>query len=160
MTKYLTMFFLLLMTFSCNVSVKKDMTQDADVSLVGTWALVSGQTITKNDTVFTDYTKGKKMIKIINASHFAFLRHDLNHGKDSTTADYAAGGGTYTLNGDEYVENLEYFNDRNWEGHSFHFKVRLSNDTLIQTGIEKIDSLGIDQQIVERYVRLSGETER
>ena len=146
--------FFLLMIFSCNVSVKKEINSDKSPALMGTWALVSGQTITKDDTVFTDYTRGKKMIKIINASHFAFLRHDLNHGKDST-ADYAAGGGTYTLNGEDYTENLEYFNDRNWEGHSFHFKVRINNDTLYQTGVEKIDSLGIDQQIVEKYVKTS-----
>ncbi|MGZ5221028.1 MAG: hypothetical protein ACXWC7_13160, partial [Chitinophagaceae bacterium] len=50
----------------------------------GTWELISGTTIVKDDTTFTDYTKGQKMIKVINSSHFAFLRHDLNKGKDST----------------------------------------------------------------------------
>ena len=139
---------------ACNVEVKKETRNSGNISLEGTWALVSGQTIARGDTVFTDYTKGKKMIKIINATHFAFLRHDLNNGKDSVTADYAAGGGSYTLTGDDYTENLEYFNDRNWEGHTFHFKVMISNDTLIQTGIEKLDSLGIDQQIIERYVKV------
>jgi hypothetical protein len=148
------LFLVLLIILSCNVEVKKEIRDSEHLPLEGTWALVSGQTIIKNDTTFADYTKGKKMIKIINATHFAFLRHDLDHGKDSTTADYAAGGGTYTLAGDEYTENLEYFNDRNWEGHSFHFKVRVINDTLIQTGIEKLDSLGIDQQIIEKYVKV------
>jgi hypothetical protein len=154
MKRSYALFLGLLLILSCNVEVKKEIRDSENLSLVGTWALVSGQTIIKNDTIFADYTKGKKMIKIINATHFAFLRHDLNHGKDSTTADYAAGGGTYTLVGDEYTENLEYFNDRNWEGHTFHFKVRVSNDTLIQTGIEKLDSLGIDQKIIERYVKV------
>ncbi len=151
--KYMIMIAVVLM-IACNVQVKKEIRKDGEFSLEGTWSLVSGQTIAKGDTAFTDYTKGKKMIKIINATHFAFLRHDLDHGKDSTTADYAAGGGTYTLSGDDYTENLEYFSDRNWEGHAFQFKVRISNDTLVQTGIEKLDSLGIDQQIVERYVKV------
>ncbi len=65
--------------------------------IVGTWKLVSATTIIKQDTTVTDYTRGQEMIKVINGSHFAFLRHDMNQGKD--TAIFGAGGGTYTLSG-------------------------------------------------------------
>ena len=136
---------------SCNVQVKKEFKNQLPIE--GTWHLLSGQTILKSDTVFTDYTRGQKMIKIINKTHFAFLRHDLNGGKDSA-AVYSAGGGTYSLKDDQYTENLEYFSDRGWEGNSFHFTIEISNDTLIQTGREKIDSLGIDQIIIEKYIRV------
>ncbi|MES1219939.1 MAG: hypothetical protein ABUT20_30840, partial [Bacteroidota bacterium] len=57
---------------ACNSETKKEETKQASLSIEGTWKLVSGTMITKNDTTFTDYTKGQEMIKIINATHFAF----------------------------------------------------------------------------------------
>src|SRR5580693_5586692 len=70
--------------------------------LNGTWQLISGMTITKNDTVL--YPTGSQFIKIINDSHFAFLKHDLNPPKDSSN-HFDAGGGRYTLSGDQYTEH-------------------------------------------------------
>ena len=118
----------------------------------GTWKLISGTLIEKNDTTTTDYTKGKSFIKIINDTHFAFLLHDLKQGKDSS-AVYSSGGGTYTLTDSTYTEHLEYCSDRNWEGHDFPFNISISNDTLIQRGVEKIEASGIDRLNIERYVR-------
>ena len=93
------------------------------------------------------------MIKIINQDHFAFLRHDLAQGKDSTTL-YVSGGGRYTLEGDQYTEYLEFCTAREWEGHTFQFTVSIQNDTLIQQGRERIESLGVDRLNTETYVRL------
>src|SRR5690606_10562939 len=90
-------------------------TKEKSSSIQGTWKLVSGTTIQDKDTVHTDYTRNQEMIKIINNTHFAFLRHDLNRGKDSS-AVFVAGGGKYTLEGNKYTEYLEYFNVREWEG--------------------------------------------
>jgi len=137
--------------FSCN-DTSSPAGQTAN-SIVGTWELLSGTTIVKDDTTLTDYTKGQQMIKIINASHFAFFRHDLNKGKDSVKAIYSSGGGRYTLSGDQYTEHLDYCDAREWEGHVFNFKVTIKNDTLIQQGVEKIEALGIDRLILEKYVR-------
>jgi hypothetical protein len=118
----------------------------------GTWKLVSATTIIKQDTTVTDYTKGQEMIKVINGSHFAFLRHDMNQGKD--TAIFGAGGGTYTLSGDNYTELLQYCNERGWEGHTFTFTVSIKEDTLLQTGVENLPKEGVDQYIIEKYVRM------
>ena len=104
--------------------------------LTGTWKLLSGTLIEKGDTVVTDYTKDVSMIKIINDTHFAFLNHDLKKGKDST-ASFVAGGGTYNLSDSTYTEHLEYCTARDWEGHDFSFTVKLTGDTLVQSGIEK-----------------------
>lgn len=93
------------------------------------------------------------MIKILNDTHFSFLKHDLNKGKDST-AIFVAGGGTYTLTDNEYTEYLDYCNAREWEGNSFHFTVIIQNDTLIQSGREKVEGTGIDRIIIERYFRV------
>lgn len=135
---------------SCNTSAKSNETL---VPIKGTWELISGTTIVKKDTTVTDYTKGQKMIKIINDTHFAFLRHDLNQGKDSSSAIFDSGAGRYTLKGDQYTEHLDYCNYREWEGHTFEFKVSIVNDTLTQSGIEKVEKAGIDRTIIEKYIR-------
>lgn len=137
---------------SCNTSPGKENNRESKPSIEGTWELISGTTIEKSDTTFTDYTKGQKMIKIINATHFAFLRHDLNKGKDS--AIYSSGGGSYSLADSQYTERLEYCSEREWEGHDFQFTVSVKNDTLVQTGIEKLENAGVDRMIIERYKRL------
>ncbi len=127
--------------------------QKSTLPIVGTWQLISGTLVEKNDTTVTDYTKNKKFIKIINGSHFAFLGHDLTKGKDST-AFFSSGGGTYSLDGNTYTENLEFCNDRVWEHNSFPFTITISNDTLVQKGIEKVDSTGINRLNIEKYVRV------
>jgi hypothetical protein len=123
------------------------------IHLNGTWQLVSGITITKGVSVVTDYSKNNRMIKIINDTHFAFLRHDLESKKDSSN-HFDAGGGSYTLNGNKYTEHLDYYVDKNWEGKSFDFTVTIKNDTLIQKGLEKVESEGIDRIIIEKYLKL------
>jgi hypothetical protein len=121
-------------------------------AIMGTWELVSSKVITKEDTVDTYPLPNQEMIKMFTEKEFAFFKHDTNNaGKDS--AVFSAGSGTYTLEGEKYSEHLAYCNYREWENHDFHFNLKLRNDSLIQTGIEKIDSLGIDQEIVEVYVR-------
>lgn len=122
-------------------------------SLEGTWELVSA-TSTEKDSTFSTFNSKVKMIKIINASHFAFLSHDITGAKDSTRATYTAGAGTYTLKDSIYTENLEYFIDPQWENHKFEFVVKIQNDTLVQKGVEKLEKLGIDRIIVEKYVRV------
>ncbi len=125
----------------------------SQLPLTGTWKLFRGTLIEKGDTAVTDYTKNTSFIKIINASHFAFLHHDLNRGKDSL-AVFSSGGGRYTLVDSAYTERLEYCSAREWEGNDFHFTVTIRNDTLVQRGVEKIESAGINRINVEEYVRI------
>lgn len=123
------------------------------IPIAGTWKLLSGTLIEKGDTVVTDYTKNVSFIKIINDSHFAFLQHDLSKGKDSA-AVFSAGGGSYSLKDSTYTEHLEYCSARDWESHDFAFTIDIHNDTLVQSGREKIESEGIDRINIEKYVRL------
>jgi Cu/Zn superoxide dismutase len=120
----------------------------------GTWKLISGTTIEKTDTTVTDYTKDKSFTKVINNTHFAFMGHDLNKGKDSASAFFSSGGGVYELNDNNYTEHLEYCNDRQWEGNDFNFTIGIQNDTLTQQGLEKIDSIGVNRVNIEKYVRV------
>jgi hypothetical protein len=119
----------------------------------GTWKLITAVQITKGDTVVTYPVKGQEdeMIKVINGDHFAFFKHDLKKGGKPT---FDSGAGTYSITGDSYTENLQYCNYREWEGHSFDFKVVFKGDTLQQKGIEKIDSLKINHEIVETYIKI------
>ncbi|HEX5667625.1 MAG TPA: hypothetical protein VFX73_02415 [Chitinophagaceae bacterium] len=138
---------------SCAEQAQKAEVKAAGLPVQGTWKLLSGTLIEKGDTVVTDYTKTLSFIKIINETHFAFLKHDLNGGKDST-ASFGAGGGSYTLMGDQYTEHLEYCNDRAWEGHDFTFTLTVTNDTLVQSGVEKIEAEGIERYNIEKYIRV------
>lgn len=122
--------------------------------LTGTWQLLTGTIIEKNDTTVTDYTKDKKFIKVINDSHFSFLGHDLTQGKDSVNAFFSAGGGTYSLKDSTYTEHLQYCSDRAWENNEFHFTVTIHNDTLIQQGKEKVAGTNIDRLNIEKYMRV------
>jgi hypothetical protein len=122
-------------------------------SIEGSWKLLTGTLVEKGDTVITDYSDKVSMIKIINATHFSFLSHDLKKGVDST-ATFSAGAGPYTLSGDEYTEYLEYCSYRPWEGNTFHFTVTFRGDTLIQNGVEKVEELGVERVNIEKYVRI------
>ena len=57
------------------------------------------------------------------------------------------------MKGNTYTEHLEYCSAKEWEGHDFTFTVTIANDTLIQTGIEKIEAQGIDRINTEKYIR-------
>jgi hypothetical protein len=120
----------------------------------GTWQLISGTLIEKGDTVVTDYTKNISFIKIINDTHFAFLQHDLKKGQDSS-AVFVSGGGRYSLDGSSYTEHLEYCSARNWEGNDFKFTISVDIDTLIITGVEKVESAGVNRINIEKYIKQS-----
>ena len=122
--------------------------------MIGTWELISGTTIQGKDTTVTDYTKDKRFLKIIDATHFAFVGHDLNQGKDTAHAFYSSGAGTYSLKDSSYTEHLQFCSDRAWEGHDFSFTIAFQNDTLTQTGIEKVENLNINRLNIERYKKV------
>ncbi len=128
-------------------------TKQNSSSLVGTWELISATT-TEGDTSFSTFDPTHKMIKIINSTHFAFLNHLSTTKTDTSSHEFTAGGGNYTLLDSIYTENLDYYTDKQWENNNFEFVVKISNDTLIQKGIEKIDKLGINRVIVEKYKRV------
>lgn len=137
---------------ACNTPEKKEEKAAAN-PIVGTWRLVSGVTIASGKTEQNSYPKDQQMIKIINDTHFAFLNHIVNTPKDSSNK-FDAGGGAYTLKGDQYTEHLDYYKDKAWEGKPFTFTITFSGDTLIQKGVEKVEGTNIDRTIIEKYLRV------
>ncbi|SFC65132.1 hypothetical protein [Spirosoma endophyticum] len=128
-------------------------TKDTSSPIIGTWELTSATT-TEKDSTFSTFDPSHKMIKIINPTHFAFLNHAVNTAKDSSNA-FTAGGGKYTLVDSVYTESLDYYSDKAWENNKFPFVVKVTNDTLIQKGVEKVEKLGIDRVIIEKYKRVT-----
>lgn len=139
--------------FSCT-TIEKKHSEQQESPMIGTWKLISGTIVKGSDTVFTDYTVDQEMIKIINKTHFSFLRHDLKNGENDA-ALFVAGGGRYTLKGNKYTEYLDYFINRQWEGNKFEFEYEIRGDTLITNGIERIEDLNIDQINIEKYIRVN-----
>lgn len=143
-----TSFIIFSIISSCINSVKP-----TPLPIIGTWQLIAA-TATEKDSTYSTFNPKVKMIKIINPTHFAFLSHLTSADKDTSSNEFSAGGGSYTLSDSVYIENLEYFSDRKWENNKFQFSLKISGDTLIQKGVEKLEKLGIDRVILEKYKRL------
>lgn len=131
--------------------------QSSHLPIEGTWELISA-TSTEGDSTFSTFDATRTMIKILNPTHFAFFNHAVNARQDSTAAPFSAGGGTYTLADSTYTEHLDYFVDPAWENHTFEFVVTIDQDTLMQKGVEKVEELGINRIIVEKYKRVKNPT--
>jgi hypothetical protein len=116
---------------SCSSKNEQTVESKKTLPIEGTWKLISGTIIEKGDTTVTDYTKDPK-----------------------DSASFDAGGGRYSLKDSSYTEHLEYCKEREWEGHDFTFTVSIKNDTLTQSGIEKVDNAGINRLNIEKYSRL------
>jgi len=143
------------LVFSCkNNTEKKEVDAVKSTSLAGTYKLIESKTIKGKDTVtaFTDTSK-TEMFKMFNDDHFSFFNHDKEKGKGKEPL-FVAGGGTYSFDGVNYQERLQYCLMRDWESNKFDFKLTLKGDTLIQTGEENLPELGVKHTIVETYLKV------
>ncbi|MFE2862984.1 MULTISPECIES: hypothetical protein [Sphingobacterium] len=143
------------LVFSCkNNTEKKEVDAVKSTSLSGTYKLIESKTIKGKDTVtvFTDTSK-TEMFKMFNDDHFSFFNHDKEKGKGKEPL-FVAGGGTYSFDGVNYQERLQYCSMRDWESNKFDFKLTLKGDTLIQTGEENLPELGVKHTIVETYLKV------
>ena len=123
---------------------------------VGTWQLISSDYYGK-DAVTSNMVAGQEMMKIITPTHFAFFLHDLHQGKDSSNVAYMSGGGRVAYQDGEYIEHLNYCTARQWETHTFNFRLELRGDTLIQQGVEELEDLGLGDEnllLIEKYIRV------
>jgi len=146
--------FAITLCFACSQKPKN--TTNLPEEYLGTWQLISSDYHSK-DTIQSNMIEGQEMMKIITSTHFAFFLHDLKQGTDSTNVAYMSGGGKVAYKNGEYTENLEYCTAREWENHSFSFKLKLRGDTLIQQGIEKLEDLGLGDEnllLIEKYIKV------
>lgn len=98
----------------------------------GTWRLVSGTSKTADSTY--DYSRmGYDGMKMICDRHFMFVGRYVQNGDTA----YNYGGGTFTLEGNNYTEVLRYFPVKSMVGDTLSYDVQVRNDTLIQKGPKK-----------------------
>nr|WP_293302883.1 hypothetical protein [Allomuricauda sp.] len=147
------MILLVMMTLaSCGKKEKAEETISTPIEvekgIMGTWKLVYGEIRTEDSLEVKDLSN-TEFVKILNEDHFAFF----NQVKDTADGFYG-GGGTYSLDGDTYVEQLDYVGVKEIRGHEFTFKLEINGDTLIQSGIEDVPEAGIKRHIVEKYIRI------
>lgn len=91
--------------------------------LDGAWELVSGQPL----------PEGTRDVKILADGHFMFTAYDIGTGKPLYMA-----GGTYTLDGTDYVEHMSFGSEKmeaaGLIGKDHSFTVKIEGETLKQTG--------------------------
>lgn len=144
--------FALLLNACASAPEKNSGPEENALDITGTWHYLSSTTIQDGDTSSTIYGKDQEGMKTITDTHFTFLLRDKNNGADSA-ASFVAGGGRVSLEGNKYIEFLDYCNYREWEGSRFEFEVELKGDTLIQKGAERVESLNVERTIIETYLR-------
>jgi hypothetical protein len=132
----------LIIFFSCN---KKETKNDIE----GTWKMIYAET-KQGDSIELKDLSNTDFIKIINASHFAFINQDYNN-----VENFYSGGGTYTYQGNKYVETLDFTSVELIRNHEFPFTVKIDGDTLIQKGIEEVKAAGIKREIIEKYIKVN-----
>lgn len=114
------------------------------VSITGTWELVSYK-YGPSSTSFIDVPQSSKRIKVINETHFIWVHYDTLRKRI-----YESAGGTYTLSGNSYTENLDFgLGMDNYLKTSPVYSVKIEGDILFLTGL-----LAKDYKIEEIWKRI------
>jgi|TARA_B110000116_G_C16480058_1_gene422031 hypothetical protein len=111
--------------------------------------MISAESL-ENGTLKLKNLSNTSFNKVINESHFSFFNQVKN-----SSENYYSGAGTYLLKGNNYTETLEYTSLKSIRNHPFYFQIELKGDTLIQSGIEKIEVANIHRKIIEKYIKIN-----
>jgi hypothetical protein len=118
----------------------------------GTWQMVQMQMI--EGAKVTNYFSDRYSVsqtKMWSGNNFIFV----GKYRVDTMTSYRFGVGTYTLNGNLYVEDIKYHFDPAYEGTKNKIWLEIRKDTLLH--IFPVDDLGKPNQArhwIEKYVRL------
>ena len=90
-------------------------------------------------------------LKMYSPGYFVFVGR-FKEGDKPASDNY--GGGTYTLNGDDYSETIQYHTATGIVGKTLHFKLVIKGNTMTLTGpITPENQKDFGLQLVEVYVR-------
>lgn len=120
----------------------------------GAWSLVYYQSIAK-DSVIGRYV-GKDVIgsqlKVWSQGHFAFV----GRFKVGSNEIDNYGGGTYTLEGSQYIETILYHINKQWMGTQPKMLMEIKGDTLYQTWpVNDMWQIDKSNYTLEKYVKLN-----
>ena len=143
-TRVLCSFFIL---FSINT-----FSQKKSPSIEGAWKMVYYSTINGSKTTIEFPGKTKMdVIKIWSGNQFM----SVGQTRIDTTVSDGYGSGTYTLDGNKYVENVKILFYKEWEGKKIKMLLELKNDTLIQTyPVDDKGKMDKEWAWIEKYVRI------
>jgi len=121
--------------------------QSTSSEILGTWKLVSfkyGEGETKNAD------DGIVRLKLITQDHFAFIHY---LGKNNIVLESA--GGTYTVNGEDYTENIEFgaFTMKCFFDKKQLYKIKIENGRLYLSGV-----MSDNQKIEEVWEEINPQT--
>ena len=131
-----------------NQEVKVSITSKSN-NIEGTWKMIYAEMI-ENDSLKLKDLSNTTFIKIINNNHFSFFNQE-----NDSNENFYGGAGTYTLEGSNYIETLNFTGVEAIKNHVFPFLIEIKGDTLIQSGIEKVEAAGIDRKIIEKYIKIN-----
>jgi hypothetical protein len=121
-------------------------------NIEGAWKLVQYQTI-NGDSVINEFP-GKKdleVTKIWSGNHMVMVGRSKS---DTIVEDWYAVG-TYTLEGNKYIETTSILFYKPWEGTTINMKLEMKNDTLILTyPVDDKGQMDKDWAWIEKCVRL------
>lgn len=133
------------------VHVHESIQQNMDI--IGAWNMIEVSGVDNGSDykyLMADY--GGEQIKIWTNTHFSFIGSST--GDNGTKTDHY-GGGTYTLSGNQYVENVKYNFNKSYEGTTVKMLLEIKGDTLIQTyPVDADGNIDENNHLVEKYVRL------
>ncbi len=112
---------MLMISLSCKTENKN--------AVEGTWELVSAKYTSPDTTYLYPKSEFDHVIKIIGKTHFLFISQDT-----SRIESYDFGGGTYTLEGDTYTENIVFFKYPGFIGQSISYNNQIEGDNWVMTG--------------------------
>ena len=116
--------------------------------IIGTWKMVYADIQEVDSLQIKDLSKSE-FVKIINKTHFSFF----NQGYTDPSLFYG-GGGTYKLENNTYTEKLHFTSVDAIRDHEFPFTIEFKKDTLIQYGLEEVESANTKRYILEKYIRI------
>lgn len=117
-------------------------------SIEGTWKMIYAE-IKENDSIKRKDLSNTSFVKLIGKDHFAFFNQE-----DASDQNFYSGGGSYSLQGENYTETLNFSANKAIRNHRFSFTIQIIGDTLIQSGIEKVPAANIDREIIEKYIKI------
>jgi hypothetical protein len=143
-TKLLCLFFI---AFSISAHSQK-----TSPKIEGAWKMVYYETINGDKPGIEFPGKDKKdVIKIWSGNQFM----SVGHSKDDTTVWDSYVRGTYTLDGNKYVENIKIIFYKPWEGKTIKMTMEMKSDTLIITyPVDDNGKIDKDWAWKEKYVRV------
>jgi len=132
---YLLMAVVLFFQTGCNTKKAEESSEEEETSLIGTWELVKTLEIGHEDSTSRRNTEEKYYLKHITPTHFTWIEYDR---QDDELL--GAGGGTYTLVGNTYTEDIQFYYPpgSNELGQAIPFKVEFEDGLWHHTGYAKI----------------------